>query len=114
MFSVKSVSMTLFLEKHCLLIQFPFQDEIDETTPILGKIGELGDRYWTWIHQPYEGTLRLFESDFLEMLTRTAWWVVPLVWMPLVLYFALSGLNMYCRDYGRLLFHDKDKQLVFR
>ncbi|KAK5966475.1 hypothetical protein GCK32_000259, partial [Trichostrongylus colubriformis] len=65
---------------------------------VLSKVGSLGANYWTWIHQPYEGTLRLFNSDFLESLTRTAWWVVPLVWLPIVAIFSLFAMgDMYAR-----------------
>lgn len=64
-------------------------------------MGELKEGYWRWIHQPYDGVLRLFESDFLEKLTRTSWWMIPLVWMPLVIYFAISGLHMMYDSYGK-------------
>ncbi|KAI6218084.1 Fatty acid 2-hydroxylase [Aphelenchoides besseyi] len=73
---------------------------LDDKNPILWKVGNLKSRYWTWIHQPYEGSLRLFDSDFLENLTRTKWWVVPLVWMPLVIFFALSGVFSFTRLFG--------------
>ncbi|CAD5205575.1 unnamed protein product [Bursaphelenchus okinawaensis] len=75
---------------------------IDEKTAVLFKVGHLGHKYWTWIHQPYEGSLRLFDSAFLEMLTRTAWWVVPMVWMPVVLGFGAYGLMLFVVQYGLL------------
>eukprot|EP01018_Ginkgo_biloba_P030149 Gb_15196 [translate_table: standard] len=49
-------------------------------------VGHLGDAYQEWVHQPIackEGP-RFFESDFWESLTRTVWWVIPLVWLPVV------------------------------
>lgn len=65
---------------------------------VLSQVGNLGADYWMWIHQPYEGTLRLFDSDFLESLTRTAWWVVPAVWMPIVALFSVLAMaEMYSR-----------------
>jgi sterol desaturase/sphingolipid hydroxylase (fatty acid hydroxylase superfamily) len=73
---------------------------IDNDNPILWKVGTLGKRYWKWIHQPYDGSIRLFESDFLERLTNTAWWVVPLVWLPAVFFFAYSGLDLLCGQFG--------------
>ncbi|TKR60003.1 hypothetical protein L596_029599 [Steinernema carpocapsae] len=75
---------------------------MDETTPILWKVGDLKHDYWTWIHQPYDGTIRLFKSDVLEGMTRTSWYTVPFVWMPLVLYFAFMGLDEMYRKQGFL------------
>ncbi|KAK6031943.1 cytochrome b5-like Heme/Steroid binding domain protein [Ostertagia ostertagi] len=71
---------------------------------VLSKVGSLGANYWMWIHQPYEGTLRLFDSDFLESLTRTAWWVVPAVWLPIVAIFSLFAM---ADMYGRWGLHHK-------
>uniref|UniRef100_A0A0K0DH34 Fatty acid 2-hydroxylase n=1 Tax=Angiostrongylus cantonensis TaxID=6313 RepID=A0A0K0DH34_ANGCA len=65
---------------------------------ILSRVGSLGPNYWMWIHQPYEGTLRLFDSDFLESLTRTSWWVVPAVWLPVSALFSVFALSdLYSR-----------------
>ncbi|VDO63483.1 unnamed protein product [Onchocerca flexuosa] len=75
-------------------------DELLTDKPILNKVGNLGDRYWTWIHQPYDGTLRLFESDVLENMTRTSWWIVPLVWLPLVIIFTARGFSLIFQNYG--------------
>uniref|UniRef100_A0A0N5AMY3 Fatty acid 2-hydroxylase n=1 Tax=Syphacia muris TaxID=451379 RepID=A0A0N5AMY3_9BILA len=69
---------------------------------VLGKVADLRDGYWTWIHQPFDGALRLFESDYLEIFTRTKWWVIPLVWMPLVLFYGLKGLFMCRQMFGIL------------
>lgn len=68
--------------------------------PMLSKVGTLGDRYWTWIHQPYDGVLRLFESDLLEIFTRTYWWVIPIFWMPLVIFFTIKAYAVLFPKYG--------------
>lgn len=78
-------------------------DSLLTDKPILSKVGDLGDRYWTWIHQPYEGTFRLFESDVLENMTRTSWWVVPLVWLPLVILFTVRAFSLVFQNYGELI-----------
>ncbi|EYC11019.1 hypothetical protein Y032_0053g2431 [Ancylostoma ceylanicum] len=76
---------------------------LDSKRGVLTRVGNLGYNYWMWIHQPYEGTLRLFDSDFLESLTRTSWWVVPAVWLPIVALFSIFAMSdMYSR-WGRLL-----------
>ncbi|PAV82357.1 hypothetical protein WR25_05234 [Diploscapter pachys] len=67
---------------------------------VLWKIPELRHEYWTWIHQPYEGTIRLFDSDFLESLTRTVWYIVPLVWLPVVALFSFLAFSKFYHSYG--------------
>ncbi|GMR53842.1 hypothetical protein PMAYCL1PPCAC_24037, partial [Pristionchus mayeri] len=67
---------------------------------ILGQVGSLGKDYWRWIHQPYEGTLRLFDSDVLERCTRTAWWIIPSVWLPVVSLFTLIALSQLYESIG--------------
>ncbi|CAB3408134.1 unnamed protein product [Caenorhabditis bovis] len=65
---------------------------IDTKQGILFKISTLKGDYWNWIHQPYDGSLRLFDSQFLESLTRTSWWVVPAVWVPAVALFSILSV----------------------
>ena len=74
---------------------------VDSGKPVLFEVGNLKRKYWRWIHEPYDGRLRLFESDFLEQLTNTKWYMIPLIWMPLVLYFAISGLFLFRDKYGK-------------
>lgn len=58
--------------------------DIDTSQPILAQVGCLGTRYEAWVHSPVAGTPRFFKSPWLEALSRTPWWVVPLLWGPLV------------------------------
>uniref|UniRef100_F1KSC8 Fatty acid 2-hydroxylase n=1 Tax=Ascaris suum TaxID=6253 RepID=F1KSC8_ASCSU len=90
------------LERYAVDKCFQNEDNLLTGDAMLLKVGNLGDKYWTWIHQPYEGALRLFESDMLEMLTRTSWWVVPAVWMPLVIFFTARGFRLVFTHYGFL------------
>uniref|UniRef100_A0AC34QRU2 Fatty acid 2-hydroxylase n=1 Tax=Panagrolaimus sp. JU765 TaxID=591449 RepID=A0AC34QRU2_9BILA len=73
---------------------------IDSGKPVLFEVGNLKHKYWRWIHEPYDGRLRLFESDSLERLTNTKWYMIPLIWMPLVIYFGFQGLNLIQDSYG--------------
>lgn len=43
----------------------------------------------------------------LEQLTRTSWYVVPLVWMPLVMFFAINGLHAFVDKFGQFIFFFK-------
>ena len=38
--------------------------------------------------------LRFFESDWAEAATRTPWWLVPLVWLPIAAYAAFVGCRL--------------------
>jgi dihydroceramide fatty acyl 2-hydroxylase len=46
-------------------------------------VWRLGPHYWTWVHEPEPGQPRFFGSDLLEACSKTPWWVVPLLWLPL-------------------------------
>lgn len=48
---------------------------------------------------------RLFDSDFLESLTRTVWYVVPLVWLPVVALFSFFALSEFYHSYGWFEFY---------
>ncbi|XP_052541273.1 fatty acid 2-hydroxylase isoform X2 [Tympanuchus pallidicinctus] len=66
-------------------------DLVDWRKPLLWQVGYLGEKYDEWVHQPVDRPIRLFHSDFIEALSKTAWYVVFLVWTPVVLY--LSWLS---------------------
>ncbi|XP_028772926.1 dihydroceramide fatty acyl 2-hydroxylase FAH2 isoform X1 [Neltuma alba] len=62
--------------------------EVDLNKPLVCQVGYLGEAYEEWVHQPIiskEGP-RFFKSDFMEFLTRTVWWAVPAIWLPVVCY----------------------------
>lgn len=42
------------------------------------------ETYDKFVNTPKPGACRLFESNFLEFFTNTPWFVVPLVWLPVV------------------------------
>lgn len=55
---------------------------IDLNAPLVTQVGKLGTAYPAWVHAPETGSLRFFASPVLEALSRTPWWVVPLLWLP--------------------------------
>ncbi|XP_020275240.1 dihydroceramide fatty acyl 2-hydroxylase FAH2-like [Asparagus officinalis] len=104
---------------------------VDLNKPLVFQVGHLGEAYEQWVHKPIsskEGP-RFFENDIMEFLTRTVWWAVPTIWLPVVFYFvALSiqrgltlpqlatmiGIGIICWtliEYSlhRFLFHIKTK-----
>ncbi|KAL2484180.1 Fatty acid 2-hydroxylase 1 [Forsythia ovata] len=69
---------------------------VDLNKPLVFQVGHLGEDYQEWVHQPIaskEGP-RFFESDFWEFLTRNEWWVIPLIWLPVVSWFILMSIRM--------------------
>ena len=60
---------------------------IDYREPLVKQVGELGVDYMEWVHTPevMGEPQRFFSNPFMEMMSRTYWWVVPLVWLPIAL-----------------------------
>ncbi|XP_057763857.1 dihydroceramide fatty acyl 2-hydroxylase FAH1-like isoform X2 [Salvia miltiorrhiza] len=67
--------------------------KVDLTKPLVFQVGHLRASYDEWVHKPIIGkdTPRFFENDFMELMTRTVWWVIPLVWLPVASFFASSS-----------------------
>ncbi|XP_037671832.1 fatty acid 2-hydroxylase [Choloepus didactylus] len=66
------------------------KDLVDWQKPLLWQVGHLEEKYDEWVHQPVARPIRLFHSDFVEALSKTVWYSVPLIWMPLLLYLSWS------------------------
>ncbi|XP_031470984.1 fatty acid 2-hydroxylase isoform X2 [Phasianus colchicus] len=49
-------------------------DLVDWRKPLLWQVGYLGEKYDEWVHQPVDRPIRLFHSDFVEALSKTAWY----------------------------------------
>jgi sterol desaturase/sphingolipid hydroxylase (fatty acid hydroxylase superfamily) len=62
----------------------PVAPAIDESQPLLRQVGSLGSDYMAWVHAPVPGRPRFFASAWAEAATKVRWWVVPLLWLPLV------------------------------
>ena len=48
-------------------------DGIDWSQAIFFQVGNLHERYWSWVHEPIDLNMRLFKSDFCEYFTRNNW-----------------------------------------
>eukprot|EP00898_Chlorokybus_atmophyticus_P005526 jgi/Chlat1/5975/Chrsp4S06293 len=59
---------------------------VDMSKPLVFQVGHLGSYYQQWVHIPEarKGPARFFKSDIMETISRTPWFLVPLVWMPVV------------------------------
>ncbi|KAI0314161.1 fatty acid-2 hydroxylase [Amylostereum chailletii] len=53
--------------------------------------------YLQQVHQPRHlgETARMFKSPYLEVFTRTEWYVVPVIWLPIAIYIGLRSLFQF-------------------
>ncbi|XP_043866666.1 fatty acid 2-hydroxylase isoform X2 [Drosophila mojavensis] len=52
---------------------------------MLPQISKITKHYDEWVHKPVDRPLRLFGPWYLEMCTKTPWWVVPMFWIPTII-----------------------------
>ncbi|KAF7654593.1 hypothetical protein LDENG_00067400, partial [Lucifuga dentata] len=62
------------------------KDLVDWEKPLAWQVGHLGEKYDAWVHQPVDRPIRLFGNPLLEAGTKTSWYWVPIVWLPIVFY----------------------------
>ncbi|XP_076268497.1 fatty acid 2-hydroxylase [Rhynchophorus ferrugineus] len=63
--------------------------------PMLCQVGALGKQYKDWVNAPVDRELRLFGNEILEKLTITPWYLVPIVWIPVICYLIKHGTEKY-------------------
>jgi 4-hydroxysphinganine ceramide fatty acyl 2-hydroxylase len=86
---------------------------LDLNRPLFGQLwygGFSKEFYLDQVHRPrhYKGgeSAPLF-GNILEPLTKTAWWVIPLVWVPPVvygLYVSSPGFDSWTQQFGLYFF----------
>jgi len=79
------------------------ENKIDEyginfNKPLLRQVPFLKEKYFEWTHIPEpsraDGTQqRFFQADWMEALSMTAWYVVLLIWLPVIIASALKGVE---------------------
>lgn len=68
-----------------------FQSLVDWNKPMFWQVGSLGPKYKEWVLAPVDRKLRLFSSDLVESLTITSWYMVPSIWIPVMLCLIFIG-----------------------
>ncbi|XP_037945116.1 dihydroceramide fatty acyl 2-hydroxylase FAH2 [Teleopsis dalmanni] len=57
---------------------------VDWSKAMVPQIPNITKHYDEWVHKPVDRPLRLFGPWYLEMCTKTPWWVVPTFWIPVI------------------------------
>ncbi|XP_062129785.1 uncharacterized protein LOC133841374 [Drosophila sulfurigaster albostrigata] len=68
---------------------------VDWSKAMLPQIKNITKYYDEWVHKPVDRPLRLFGPWYLEMCTKTPWWVVPTFWIPVIT--VLAGLEFQAK-----------------
>ncbi|TQD86641.1 hypothetical protein C1H46_027767 [Malus baccata] len=96
-FETKALVLTTLETLSVIRNKMVAQDfQVDLNKALVFQVGHLGEAYQEWVHQPIvskEGP-RFFESEFWEFLTRTVWWAVPVIWLPVVFYAISVSVRM--------------------
>lgn len=73
---------------------------------MIPQIASLKKQYAEWVNKPVDRPLRLFGPSWLEVLTKTPWWAVPLFWIPSILYIIYIGVQeAYAQQYSNVRKH---------
>jgi 4-hydroxysphinganine ceramide fatty acyl 2-hydroxylase len=73
------------------------EDKVDMKKAILWQIGGLGKDYEEWVYKPsFAKEFRMFQSDLFETFSKTKWYVVPIVWIPVIAY--LLFISAVCTE----------------
>ena len=79
-----------------------FQEKIDWNQGLVLQVHRYGFEYLKWVHSPVNKPLKLFTSKFLEFFSKTPWFLVPMVWLPVILIITyMSFVNIAHLEYLR-------------
>eukprot|EP00048_Salpingoeca_helianthica_P024799 m.35410 g.35410 ORF g.35410 m.35410 type:complete len:256 (-) comp9595_c0_seq1:44-811(-) len=67
---------------------------IDPKKGLIMQVWKLGEHYEQWVSKySLEKSYRLFDSDFLEPFSKTPWYLIPIVWLPIIAILSLMSLR---------------------
>lgn len=72
---------------------------VDWSKPMVAQVGRLGAEYNKWVHSPVDRPLRLFGPDAIEFFSMTPWYMVPVIWLPVIIYVSNIGLRNLSNDH---------------
>ena len=77
---------------------------------------KFGKEYFKWVHSPVVRKLRLFDSDFIEFFSKTKWWMIPIIWFPLIVILQLYSTVRIYQNLGHTFsseFYSSEKMVAF-
>eukprot|EP00040_Diaphanoeca_grandis_P025925 m.144348 g.144348 ORF g.144348 m.144348 type:complete len:278 (-) comp30367_c0_seq2:178-1011(-) len=64
--------------------------------PLFSEVWRVGENYEEWVHKPsMKKSFRMFHLDFVEMFSSTPWYVVPIFWTPVIMWFGMSSMGKF-------------------
>lgn len=66
---------------------------------MVAQVGRLGAEYNKWVHSPVDRPLRLFGPEAIEFFSMTPWYMVPVIWLPVIIYVSNIGLRNLSNDH---------------
>ncbi|KAJ0177642.1 hypothetical protein K1T71_006515 [Dendrolimus kikuchii] len=76
------------------------ESRLDWSKPLLCQLDAIAPHYDTWVNSPVYRKCRLFASPLMESMTYTPWYLVPMFWIPIILYLGYTQYleNVLCED----------------
>ncbi|CAG9787404.1 unnamed protein product [Diatraea saccharalis] len=73
---------------------------LDWSKPLLGQLHLIASHYELWVNSAVYRTCRLFGNPILESMTFTPWYLVPMFWVPIILYLGITQFieHVACGD----------------
>ncbi|CAO1428597.1 unnamed protein product [Diamesa hyperborea] len=59
---------------------------VDWNSAMIPQISQLGANYDEWVNKPVDRPLRLFSNSIMESLSKTPWFLPPIIWIPVIFY----------------------------
>lgn len=97
---------------------FVDQYGIDLRKPLYPQVASLGDNYFTWVHDPirkttlnqlrewdqgrWPGSVRIFDSEWLEVMTHISWKLVLAIWLPVTLLLLVAARATFSLGWGAM------------
>jgi len=77
------------------------EDQVDWNKGMVCQVHKFGSQYMKWCNSPVDRKLRLFDSNFIEFFTKTPWYMIPIIWIPVIIilsYFSIRELYTTISD----------------
>ena len=71
-----------------------FKEElVDWDRGMVLQVHKFGHEYIKWVHSPVNRKIKMFDNNFVEFFSNTWWYIIPVVWLPVVVISAVIGYH---------------------